>query len=552
MRKQRGRIPAALLVFLSPLLAVLLIRAVTGTSPLHIDMWNTSWSDEVGYWRTVRLIRKFGVPQGWAGYNEVTPKNLPYSAYPITTYLPYCFLSLFTGIEAKNYFLWCNLILAVAGIFIWLLLARPDRRQCLFAALFFITDLVLGRYIWSGMAEASYIFYMMVMSGLAMRYSLLVRKGTGRYSRNRRRRGELRARERQILAGKDRRGRTAAIVFMVLLTAFWSAIRPYFMVMYLLPLGLIITRRDSRASGKIAGTVLTVAAGAGSYRLYSYLNANYCAKYFGGGSVASKITSLVGSGSVSDMARRVFSLNRAALYTIEGFVREYRWAGLVTVLFAVEWILLLVTWIRRISRKERDGSGLLGFVLLLLGFLIYEATAVLYNPAQLHRMLLAVTVSYTLYIIAYGRVAAWLNEAAVLVIMALIVIHAGDSLALPQADAQSIAGEDRQQLETEWEELIPLAEDPWDNTVVKNTNGDDYRTTFLLPAYAAVNVCREEKLDELIQDGTMKSRYLLTLADDDVNELCAARPETYTIIWQGYGHILYRRGDAAENGNIQD
>lgn len=549
MKKQRGRIPAALLALLSPLLVVLLIWAVTGTSPLHIDMWNTTWSDEVGYWRAVRLIRKYGVPQGWAGYNEVTPTHLPYSAYPVTTYLPYCFLSLFTGTEAKSYFLWCNLILAFLGLFIWILLAKPDRRQCLMVALFFITNLILGRYIWSGMAEASYIFYMVVMCGLSMRYSLIMRGGSHRYSRGRRRQGEIRARERQILARGKRRSRTFIIVMMVILTAFWSMIRPYFMVMYLLPVGLILSGQDFRTTRKAAGTIATVAVGAVSWRIYSYLNANYCAKYFGGGSVASKFLALVGNGSISDMARRIFLLNRSALSTVLEFAQAYRWAGLVTILFALEWILLLITWIRRLYRSEHDGSGVMGFVLLLLGLLIYEATAVLYNPAQLHRMLLAVTVSYALYIIIYGKISAWLNEAAVLAIMAPIILHAKNTLALPQTDAQSISGAERQQLEIQFEELIPLSEEPWDNTVVKNTNGDDYRTTFLLPAYASVNVCREENLDDRIENSTLNSRYLLTLEEDDVNELCAARPDVYTVIWQGYGRILYRRAD---DGNVQN
>lgn len=554
-REGRGRFPAALLAAASPLLVVILIGVFTGTSPFHIDMWNTTWSDEVGYWRTVRLIRKFGTPQGWAGYNEVTSQFLPYSAYPVTTYLPYCFLSLFTGVEAKSYFLWCNLILAVAGILLWILLAEPDRKKLVWVAVFFFTNLVLGRYIWSGMAEASYIFYMMVMSGLSMRYASTARGNTGedrRYGRDRKRRGGLRARELEKLARAGRRSRIFLIVVMVILTAFWSMIRPYFLVMFLLPIGLLVTGRDYHKVGKGIGTAVTVGIGAASYRVYAYLSSHYCARYFGGASSASRINTLLNSGSISRMVRRIFDMNHTAVQTLLDLARQYKWAGLVTALFALQWILLLAVWIRRLARREHDGSGMHGFVLLLLGALVCEATAVLYNPAQLHRMLLAIMVSYALYIIMYGHTGVWLNEAAVIAVMAVVVLHTSDVLSLPQEDEQSISGAERRELETQFETMMPLSEDPWDNTVAKNTNGEDYRTTFLLPVYVSLNVCREEKLDELITDSNLRSRYLFTLQDDDVNRLCESAQEEYTVLWEGYGHILYRRGGQQEGGNIQN
>ena len=112
-----GRIrPAAvlfwILIILAPFISAALLQLLTGTSALRLDAWNTSWNDEVGYYRVIRLLRYEFSPRGMYGFNEDAPANLAYGPYNIFTYLPYFALSFFTGVEDHNFIYYSNCWLA--------------------------------------------------------------------------------------------------------------------------------------------------------------------------------------------------------------------------------------------------------------------------------------------------------------------------------------------------------------------------------------------------------------------------------------------------------
>ena len=146
-----GRIrPAAvlfwILIILAPFISAALLQLLTGTSALRLDAWNTTWNDEVGYFRVIRLLRHEFYPRGMYGFNEDAPANLAYGPYNIFTYLPYFVLSFFTGVENHNFIYYSNAALAVlAGLF-YVLLVRPRAREGFFTVLFLVTYLVAGRY----------------------------------------------------------------------------------------------------------------------------------------------------------------------------------------------------------------------------------------------------------------------------------------------------------------------------------------------------------------------------------------------------------------------
>ena len=125
------------LIVLTPLISAGILYLVTGTStgPLKLDAWNTTWNDEIGYYRVVTLLRGEFYPRGMAGYNEVPPVNLAYGPYNIFTYLPYYALSFITGIGSHNFICYSNVILSVLACLLFVLLVRPKARQGLFAAI---------------------------------------------------------------------------------------------------------------------------------------------------------------------------------------------------------------------------------------------------------------------------------------------------------------------------------------------------------------------------------------------------------------------------------
>ena len=136
-----------ILIVLAPLIAGWLIGLISGTSPLKLDAWNTTWSDENGYYRVIRTMRYYGVPQGMTGFNEITSGNVPFGPYNLFTYIPYYLLSFATGCTSHNYIYICNIIMAVLANVFFVVLVRPGRRQSFLTALFFLTQLIAARHL---------------------------------------------------------------------------------------------------------------------------------------------------------------------------------------------------------------------------------------------------------------------------------------------------------------------------------------------------------------------------------------------------------------------
>ena len=172
-RSRTGRVKPAdvlfwILILLTPLISAGLIQLLTGTSALRLDAWNTTWNDEVGYNRVIGLLRHEFFPKGMYGFNEDAPSHLAYGPYNIFTYLPYFALSFVTGISTHNFIYYSNVILAALACLLYVALVRPRALEGFLTALFLSTYLVAGRYIWSGMSESSYNFFLILFTALVL------------------------------------------------------------------------------------------------------------------------------------------------------------------------------------------------------------------------------------------------------------------------------------------------------------------------------------------------------------------------------------------------
>ena len=153
-------------------------------------------------------------------------------------------------------------------------------------------------------------------------------------------------------------------------------------------------------------------------------------------------------------------------------------------------------------------------------------------------MMLAVTLAYGLLIIELGGIPSQIaGELAVLAVMAFFVIRAPQNFRLPQIDSSTLSAEKEQELELELRGVLPLKDDPWDNTIVKLPESDALQWEYMLPTYTSLNVCQTPVLEKLLTDGTVRSKFVLLADGSDLNKLCAARK--YRIVWQGYGRTMY-------------
>ena len=512
-----------ILIVLAPLIAGWLIGLISGTSPLKLDAWNTTWSDENGYYRVIRTMRYYGVPQGMTGFNEITSGNVPFGPYNLFTYIPYYLLSFATGCTSHNYIYICNIIMAVLANVFFVVLVRPGRRQSFLTALFFLTQLIAARYIWSGMAEASYHFYIVVFMGLVIWY----------------------------LRNPDASGlkKTLALIAMVALTFAFGVMRPYFAAMFLIPLYLLVFRNNRIGEvSRFISSLLILAAMFGTVILMYYFM-GFVAEYFEA-APAMKLAQIIRGGQIRDIVMGLVQANKDGVHAALDLVKENRWAGGITFLFYFEWIMLFAEYVYSLVSKKKDGSAAVLFLLLLSGAMIYEATILLYKAYQLHRMLLAITIAYSLFLIEFGNILSWVNAAAVIACVAFYIIMKPAAFALPQVNEASISAEQLAQYKGEMKKQMPMYKVPengiferpdslepyWQNTIAKITEDEQIQLYFVLPDYLSLNFCSEKYMKQCIKNDGFSSRYIMVKTDSELDEMCERQ---YKLLWEGVNHSIY-------------
>lgn len=512
-----------ILIVLAPLIAGWLIGLISGTSPLKLDAWNTTWSDENGYYRVIRTMRYYGVPQGMTGFNEITSGNVPFGPYNLFSYIPYYLLSFATGCTSHNYIYICNIIMAVLANVFFVVLVRPGRRQSFLMALFFLTQLIAARYTWSGMAEASYHFYIVVFMGLVIWY----------------------------LRNPDASGlkKKLALIAMVALTFAFGVMRPYFAVMFLIPLYLLVFRNNRIGEvSRFISSLLILAAMFGTVILMYYFM-GFVAEYFEA-APAMKLAQIIRGGQIRDIVMGLVQANKDGVHAALDLVKENRWAGGITFLFYFEWIMLFAEYLYSLVSKKKDGSAAVLFLLLLSGAMIYEATILLYKAYQLHRMLLAITIAYSLFLIEFGNILSWVNAAAVIACVAFYIIMKPAAFALPQVNEASISAEQLAQYKGEMKKQMPMYKVPengiferpdslepyWQNTIAKITEDEQIQLYFVLPDYLSLNFCSEKYMKQCIKNDGFSSRYIMVKTDSELDEMCERQ---YKLLWEGVNHSIY-------------
>ena len=310
-----------------------------------------------------------------------------------------------------------------------------------------------------------------------------------------------------------------ALAVMILIVFFWNTMRPYYFPLLLIPVYMILRKKSPLSKGaKAFFLLISAVAAAASLGLFFFFTGYNVARYFFDSTQTETLKQLLGSGSPVIMAVEILRSNLNALRDIRGYLAESRWAGGIPLLYFAQSLILLI--------------------MLMAGAAIYEANVVLYSPVQLHRMMLSVTLAYGLLIVELGGTPSRIaGELAVLAVMAFFVIRAPQNFRLPQVDSSTLSAKEEKAMKLELREVLPLKDDPWDNTIVKLPEFDSLQWEYMLPTYTSLNVCQEHVLEKLLTDGTVRSKFVLLEDSSDLNSLCTARK--YQIVWQGYGRTMY-------------
>ena len=180
------------------------------------------------------------------------------------------------------------------------------------------------------------------------------------------------------------------------------------------------------------------------------------------------------------------------------------------------------------------------FAMLCTGIAAYEACVILYHPAQMHLLLLSITAVNSILFITLGGFEKIANEVLVVLLMAFLLLRSPQDLRLPQADPPAVAAEEQQAVNT-LSEILPLSANPWDNTVCTLPREQAQKWMFLLPAHISLNVCREEYLTKALENGALRSRFVVldgSSASSALHDVC--RQAGYTVVWEGYDQTMYQ------------
>ena len=538
MEAKSSNITRALLwiaMAVAPLVSMFLVGLVSGTSVFSIDAWNTEWNDERHYFWTVQQMHLFGEPQGVAGYNEVTAARPSYGPYSVVTYVPYYLGAFFTGTGSHNYVYAINVALSVIAAGVVILVLRPDVRRAAFCAVFFLTQFIIERYACSGMTEESYVLFAAIVGSCAVWIGVHGSAPSARW--------------KLVLA----------FVASIAAIGFWGAMRPFLLAFAIVPCALLVWGRiDLTRPARVVLFVFALVASAIALVSYVYVAKYYATPYFGDSSTLDLLANLI-NGGIPEFVRLH---GRFVLSVGKSFV-TLNWAGILTFLFVVAWVILLVLAIRmRNAEKGRQvmprckhaavasdfvstrSAFVVAVSLLVAGALMFEANILLYSAARIHRMLIAVDVVYFIAIVWFGACAVrqsavtWRLGYQVLVTVlcaASLLVNPG-SFAYPQASDSFDAATEKQAAEA-LAAAMPQQADAWDNTVAHPVESNGLQIYYCLPAYLNLNGCTKEYVKQAMKDGSLSSKYLSLPAKSSLNK--KARKQ-YDVVYEGLNHVIYK------------
>ncbi len=235
----------AVLFALLPLVMCLVYCASKGQSIGKVYLPGCEWNDELFYYKQVESIIKFGYPQGYYGFNESHALKLSFAAWSPVLVFPWILWGLLFGWNLMSPIL-CNIVLLTLAFFAFFLLVKPTWKQQGILSLLVCLFYPFVRYLLSAMPEIICFSLLIVFYGIAIRYL-----------------------ENHSKAG---------LVWLFGLASLMTLMRPYLLLMLLLPAALWIGK--DRKKG-IIGSALVIGVTLVLYALIKhFLGAEYFAPLF--------------------------------------------------------------------------------------------------------------------------------------------------------------------------------------------------------------------------------------------------------------------------------
>ena len=343
--KKHERILWAMVMALLPPLVCLVTCILEGRMPADAYLPASEWNDELIYYKMVEGIVDYGYPRGYFGFNESHSALFSFAAWSPVLVWPWILWGLIFGWNLYSPFV-CNVVLLSLAMFLFVWLVHPTGKQKGILAVLFAAFPPFTRYMLSGMPEV--ICFVMVIAALALIISYMEE--------------ELKSR----------------LVFLFILTALMTLMRPYLIVFMVFPLYFLI--KKGKWAG-LLGDLGILAVTAGSYAMIKkYFSAEYFTPLFRTEFIdAFRDTGLWG-GIKNILYQLIYKSKEYFAMLIEGF-RSGLAAGAY---FAGFWLVLLILLVQTaVSFRKKEKNRTLLYGGLALCFLaMWAALLLMYKPYE--------------------------------------------------------------------------------------------------------------------------------------------------------------------------
>lgn len=484
-----NRILSALLMGLVPILLCVITCAVDGKGVWDVYIPSSTWNDELYYYKLVEAILEHGYPMGYYGFNESHALKLSFAAWSPVLLLPWVIWGFIFGWNLMSPVI-CNMVMMALAIFLFTYLTKPKKWQLLGMTVMLSMFTPMVRYTFACMPEITCFFLIIVFLGVAISYC---EKQSG-----------------------------IKIIFLFLLSALATLMRPYFILFMLLP-GYYWFKKHKLAG--ILGTIGIIGVTGGIYAAIKYyLGAEYFTDLFN----TEWIETFFSDGIFAGIKFMVYKIFNVGIQFFRMFIESFLSglpAGALFVAFIMVLVLMALTTISKWKSKEKDVSVYLHFTFCTFG--MWMALLLMYKMTEGSKHLSAFIVTGIL-LISLVSVKQWWKWIVMtclcgflFVVMAKEPINYDIPYKTEKLESRLLTLQEELQKNLELSDVSPSFE----NTVIwvfsDKVDGQEiqlkWQMLYLFPDEYGINLCYGNYV--LQNFDTLKSRYVATIPGGEIEKM---------------------------------
>ena len=494
--KKHGKLLlAAFLLSLLPLICCLVHCGVQGYSIWDVYLPASEWNDELFYFKQVEGILEFGYPYGYFGFNESHAAKLSFAAWSPVLVIPWVLWGIIFGWNLLSP-IWCNIFLMGAAIFLFVLLVKPQKKQMLTLAVLYCLFPMFTRYILSGMPEIFCFSIAIVFYGIAISY--LQEKAT-----------------------------KAKLIWLFMLSAVMTLMRPYLLLMMFLPAYLWIIQTKKWSS--LIGSAAIMAGSFGGYVLiHTQLGAEYLEPLFS----VDWVDVMLEEGLFKGIQFVLYTIADKGIQFMGAVIEAFRSGyanGIYFAVFLAAFVILIVQFVQSLRQKNKNECVIVGHaVFAFLGILAALLLMFRIHDGKRHFMTF---MAVGIFLISLLRTKYYI-KAVILggLCFYLFTIKADSPMdfQVPFADAERVEWMQYWEETFQKEMEIDYKDVPnYNNCVIwvltDSKEGEqpvltEWQALYGIPAGMGISCCHSQYVNENLDQ--LKCRYIVTLSEGTVDRNC--------------------------------